>query len=840
MVIRSRYPFCISVIFREKGVAHFMSYELRFFPEGSPDESEYASAIVTAEADNAAALAALNKNAEAVLKKLGETAAASAAGKITRKYKKSEKTDRYCFSAEDAIAAVFYACLGTDPDSSQGIADQSTDFIGEPGDLNGLTVTFEYNGDLYTDISEVCLIKSRPGICGVKFFAKKNRGRISEYYLLTGTVMGMTKYQESTVSRSPSAGIVKGGKLCYAGNRLCLQKEKGAEAVFPVHLFFESTGNDCYTFSVLIGGELYTKINKTHGTLTFFSTPVVSDQAPSVRAAFEFTHSNISQNYVNRRYSFSPDAYALLTAIEPPKIHRIIGSCPPGTAYEYYTGLEEALYKAFETSEKYRVTKEQLDHISDDDSGIPVNICRTGDSFTFRWKDAMINAVIPTVHKESSIFREDFSLSFPEFTVRSVTFAEEPGISVRFFNTDEKLNVEVQNEFTGKSFSGAVKDLSLEDAWDDLCLSKACHEVLCNELHLLRQVKEQVIRLAEKTEGHIFNDRVSNWKDRRKIAKKEISSRITALGITDPFLKEDIDKAAVYVADMDLPTVNDITGVICTGFNMYHQQEAAADSGIAKHVSSNTDFRNEALGKLCEYFEETYRRMYFGSVSYSDKKGRFDIRKNGETPSAMAVHEVGHALVCLLCNVEFMSITIISRTSYGGCVFEKEKDLRTKRDLENSIRLSMGGRACEEVIYGRDNIGDGASHDIQSVLPKARLMVEAYGFSDKFMFMPLSTDKSSLNGENREYNVSEGFREKIDEEVNLLLNRLYKDTVRMLSDKREVIIKLAEALYNAETLSAKEFKELYEKFLNEKDADDGDEPDCEDYNDPYDTYDDDF
>ena len=97
----------------------------------------------------------------------------------------------------------------------------------------------------------------------------------------------------------------------------------------------------------------------------------------------------------------------------------------------------------------------------------------------------------------------------------------------------------------------------------------------------------------------------------------------------------------------------------------------------------------------------------------------------------------------------------------------------------------------------------------------AREMVETFGFSDEYSFMALSADG--------EYTCSEAFREKIDEAVNELLNRLYYETVKILSKKKKSILALAEYLFNHETISGDEFKELYERAKKGEDINPSDE-----------------
>ena len=99
-----------------------------------------------------------------------------------------------------------------------------------------------------------------------------------------------------------------------------------------------------------------------------------------------------------------------------------------------------------------------------------------------------------------------------------------------------------------------------------------------------------------------------------------------------------------------------------------------------------------------------------------------------EELTMVAYHEAGHAVVGLKVpgGNKVQKITIIPRGNAGGynlMLPEKEKYNKTKLELESMIKSYMGGRAAEEIIYGKENISTGAADDIQRATSIARRMV---------------------------------------------------------------------------------------------------------------------
>ena len=112
----------------------------------------------------------------------------------------------------------------------------------------------------------------------------------------------------------------------------------------------------------------------------------------------------------------------------------------------------------------------------------------------------------------------------------------------------------------------------------------------------------------------------------------------------------------------------------------------------------------------------------------------------------VAYHEIGHALVAArqTDSAPVTKITIIPRTSgalgYTLQVDEGERTLMSSDEIKNKLATLTGGRAAEEIVFGRATTG--ASNDIEQATKLARAMITRYGMSDEFGMVALET----LNG----------------------------------------------------------------------------------------------
>ncbi len=184
-----------------------------------------------------------------------------------------------------------------------------------------------------------------------------------------------------------------------------------------------------------------------------------------------------------------------------------------------------------------------------------------------------------------------------------------------------------------------------------------------------------------------------------------------------------------------------------------------------------------------------------------------------EERKIVSYHEVGHALLSALQkNAEpVQKITIIPRTmgalGYVMQVPEEEKYLNTKKELESQLVISLGGRAAEEIVF--DTVTTGAANDIEQATRIARAMVTQYGMSERFGLMGLAETQSEYLEGRAVLNCGDETATEIDHEVMEMLRKSYETAKQMLSEHRAAMDKIAEFLIRRETITGKEFMQLY-------------------------------
>ncbi len=184
-----------------------------------------------------------------------------------------------------------------------------------------------------------------------------------------------------------------------------------------------------------------------------------------------------------------------------------------------------------------------------------------------------------------------------------------------------------------------------------------------------------------------------------------------------------------------------------------------------------------------------------------------------EEKRIVAYHEVGHALIaCLDKNAEpVQKITIVPRTmgalGYVMQVPEEEKYLMKKEELLARLVTLFGGRAAEELVFG--SVTTGASNDIEKATSVARAMITQYGMSEKFGLMGLESVQNRYLDGRPVQNCADATAALIDNEVMELLKECYDKAYKMLSENRDVLDKIAEFLFEKETITGKEFMKIY-------------------------------
>ncbi|MBO5293032.1 MAG: ATP-dependent zinc metalloprotease FtsH [Lachnospiraceae bacterium] len=196
-------------------------------------------------------------------------------------------------------------------------------------------------------------------------------------------------------------------------------------------------------------------------------------------------------------------------------------------------------------------------------------------------------------------------------------------------------------------------------------------------------------------------------------------------------------------------------------------------------------------------------------------KEKKDRIMSKEERRIVSYHEVGHALVSALQkNSEpVQKITIVPRTmgalGYVMHVPEEEKFLNTQAELHDMLVGLVGGRAAEELVF--DTVTTGAANDIEKATNIARSMVTQYGMSRKFGLVGLETVESRYLDGRTVMNCSDVTAAEVDKEVMDILKEAYEEAKKLLSENREILDKIAAYLIEKETITGKEFMEIFRK-----------------------------
>ena len=192
---------------------------------------------------------------------------------------------------------------------------------------------------------------------------------------------------------------------------------------------------------------------------------------------------------------------------------------------------------------------------------------------------------------------------------------------------------------------------------------------------------------------------------------------------------------------------------------------------------------------------------------------------DGRSKRLIAYHEVGHALVGSLVKDHdpVQKVTLIPRGQAQGLTWfspDEEQMLVSRAQLKARIMGALGGRAAEDVVFGRAEVTTGAGGDIQQVASIARQMVTRFGMSN--------LGQMSLEGGGQEVflgrdlmnrsEVSESISKQIDEQVRAIVMQCYEETLALVQGQREAMDQLVELLIEKETMDGDEFREILSNF----------------------------
>ncbi|MCR5592499.1 MAG: ATP-dependent zinc metalloprotease FtsH [Saccharofermentans sp.] len=181
-----------------------------------------------------------------------------------------------------------------------------------------------------------------------------------------------------------------------------------------------------------------------------------------------------------------------------------------------------------------------------------------------------------------------------------------------------------------------------------------------------------------------------------------------------------------------------------------------------------------------------------------------------------AYHEAGHAVVLRTTSdyEKVDRVTIIPSGQAGGFTAFKpieDLDYYTEKMLLDNIRMSLGGRAAEEIFLGE--VSTGAASDLQSCNRTATAMVKRYGLSPKFRNLVFGDENEEIFvgqsfGQVQSYSDATAY--EIDKEVQRIITECYEDTKRILRDKKDIVEGLAQRLIEKYKVDGPEFEAIYE------------------------------
>lgn len=183
-----------------------------------------------------------------------------------------------------------------------------------------------------------------------------------------------------------------------------------------------------------------------------------------------------------------------------------------------------------------------------------------------------------------------------------------------------------------------------------------------------------------------------------------------------------------------------------------------------------------------------------------------------EEKKIVAYHEAGHAVAgWFLEHADpLVKVSIVPRgiAALGYAQYlPKEQFLYQTEQLIDEMCMTLGGRAAEEIIFGK--ISTGALSDLERVTKMAYSMVTVYGMNDKIGHISFYDSKQSDYTFNKPY--SDSTAKTIDDEVKKIVSDAYERTKKLLSEKKEQLETLAQKLLEKEIIFQSDLEELIGK-----------------------------
>lgn len=223
---------------------------------------------------------------------------------------------------------------------------------------------------------------------------------------------------------------------------------------------------------------------------------------------------------------------------------------------------------------------------------------------------------------------------------------------------------------------------------------------------------------------------------------------------------------------------------------------ADIESLINEATLISVQLNKEVIDNEC--IDKAFYKKILGGLAKEDSN-----RHDNEL-KLVAYHEAGHALVGKLTGASISKVTVIASTSgAGGVTFinNKKMGLHSIEEIYNNIKMTYGGRVAEYLLLENENrVTTGAYNDIQQATTKIRDLITSYGMNKEVGMLNLKL----LNVDNK----------YIFEEAKKLANKLYKETIELLTEHRNMLDNIAETLIEKETIDEEELDNIINNCMD--------------------------
>lgn len=261
--------------------------------------------------------------------------------------------------------------------------------------------------------------------------------------------------------------------------------------------------------------------------------------------------------------------------------------------------------------------------------------------------------------------------------------------------------------------------------------------------------------------------------------------------------------------DIDVSFLAEITA----GFSGAELKNLLNEAAILTARAGNTMITQVNL-------EDALEKLVVGIVKKIDTRSE-DAKKR------VAIHEIGHAFLAAYFREYFQLKKVTIQSTYNGAggytLFSEypeivESGLYTKDLLKKKLVVALGGKAAEQVFYGREQVSLGAVQDLKQANSIARRMVGNYGMgNDLEVFYNENMDSGQTPFLGRSLASSSGYAdftmEKMDKEAIELVNDAYLEALNLLTSNRDKVSTLIDQLQEKTSLSGKEVEEFLSKFV---------------------------